>query len=68
MKTHNMDIVWVGVAFVFGLMGSRIHIPPFVGYLNGIWDSSDTKRVLFLNRFPTLALFFVVHCRTTHQT
>lgn len=28
-----MDIVWVGVAFVFGLMVSRIYIPPLVGYL-----------------------------------
>ena len=28
-----MDIVWVGVAFVFGILVSRIHIPPLVGYL-----------------------------------
>ncbi|MEX0681710.1 MAG: cation:proton antiporter [Balneolales bacterium] len=28
-----MDIVWVGFAFVIGLLVSRIHIPPLVGYL-----------------------------------
>jgi len=28
-----MDIVWVGFAFVVGLLVSRIHIPPLVGYL-----------------------------------
>ena len=28
-----MDIVWVGVAFVFGILVSKVHIPPLVGYL-----------------------------------
>jgi predicted Kef-type K+ transport protein len=28
-----MDIIWIGVAFIFGLMVARIHIPPLVGYL-----------------------------------
>lgn len=28
-----MDIVWVGVAFVVGLLVARIHVPPLVGYL-----------------------------------
>ncbi|NBC26737.1 MAG: hypothetical protein GVY08_07745 [Bacteroidetes bacterium] len=28
-----MDIIWVGFAFVFGLLVSRLHIPPLVGYL-----------------------------------
>jgi predicted Kef-type K+ transport protein len=28
-----MDIVWVGVAFVFGILVSKINIPPLVGYL-----------------------------------
>ncbi len=28
-----MDIIWVGFAFVFGMLVSRLHIPPLVGYL-----------------------------------
>ena len=28
-----MDIVWVGLAFIFGLLVSRFYIPPLVGYL-----------------------------------
>lgn len=28
-----MDIVWIGVAFIFGMLVTRIHIPPLVGYL-----------------------------------
>ncbi len=28
-----MDIVWVGAAFVLGMLVSRLHIPPLVGYL-----------------------------------
>ncbi|MEX0906605.1 MAG: cation:proton antiporter family protein [Balneolaceae bacterium] len=28
-----MDIIWVGVAFLFGFIVSRIHLPPLVGYL-----------------------------------
>jgi len=28
-----MDIIWVGFAFVFGLLVSRLHVPPLVGYL-----------------------------------
>lgn len=28
-----MDIVWVGAAFIVGLLVSRLHIPPLVGYL-----------------------------------
>lgn len=28
-----MDVVWVGVAFVFGMLFSRIKLPPLVGYL-----------------------------------
>ncbi len=28
-----MDIIWIGVAFVVGLMASKVKIPPLVGYL-----------------------------------
>lgn len=28
-----MDIIWIGFAFVFGLLVSRLHVPPLVGYL-----------------------------------
>lgn len=28
-----MDIIWVGFAFIFGLLVSRMHVPPLVGYL-----------------------------------
>lgn len=28
-----MDIIWVGFAFVFGLIVSRFYVPPLVGYL-----------------------------------
>lgn len=28
-----MDIIWVGVAFIFGFTVSRIELPPLVGYL-----------------------------------
>jgi predicted Kef-type K+ transport protein len=28
-----MDIIWVGVAFIFGFIVSRIELPPLVGYL-----------------------------------
>jgi len=28
-----MDILWVGVAFLFGILVSRIKLPPLVGYL-----------------------------------
>lgn len=28
-----MDILWVGVAFIFGILVSRIKLPPLVGYL-----------------------------------
>ena len=28
-----MDILWVGVAFIFGMLFSRIKLPPLVGYL-----------------------------------
>ena len=28
-----MDIIWVGFAFVFGILVSRMHVPPLVGYL-----------------------------------
>jgi predicted Kef-type K+ transport protein len=28
-----MDIVWIGVAFVLGLLVNRLYIPPLVGYL-----------------------------------
>jgi predicted Kef-type K+ transport protein len=28
-----MDIVWIGLAFLLGLILSRLHIPPLVGYL-----------------------------------
>lgn len=28
-----MDILWVGVAFIFGMLVSRIKLPPLVGYL-----------------------------------
>lgn len=28
-----MDIIWVGVAFIFGLGVARFHLPPLVGYL-----------------------------------
>lgn len=28
-----MDIVWIGVAFIFGMLFSRIKLPPLVGYL-----------------------------------
>ncbi len=28
-----MDIIWVGLAFIFGLLVSRVHVPPLVGYL-----------------------------------
>ncbi len=28
-----MDIVWIGLAFILGLMLNRLHIPPLVGFL-----------------------------------
>ncbi len=28
-----MDILWVGVAFICGMLVSRIKLPPLVGYL-----------------------------------
>ena len=28
-----MDIVWIGLAFLFGVLLNRFHIPPLVGYL-----------------------------------
>lgn len=28
-----MDIIWVGFAFIFGLLVTRFHVPPLVGYL-----------------------------------
>ena len=28
-----MDIIWIGLAFLFGFIASRIHLPPLVGYL-----------------------------------
>ncbi len=28
-----MDIVWVGLAFIFGVLVNRLYIPPLVGYL-----------------------------------
>ncbi|MEX0661404.1 MAG: cation:proton antiporter family protein [Balneolaceae bacterium] len=28
-----MDIIWVGVAFIFGIGVARFHLPPLVGYL-----------------------------------
>ena len=28
-----MDIIWIGFAFVFGLLVSRLYVPPLVGYL-----------------------------------
>jgi len=28
-----MDILWIGVAFILGLLVTRAHIPPLVGYL-----------------------------------
>jgi len=28
-----MDIIWVGVAFLFGFAVARVHLPPLVGYL-----------------------------------
>lgn len=28
-----MDIVWIGIAFIFGMLFSRIKLPPLVGYL-----------------------------------
>lgn len=28
-----MDVLWVGVAFIFGMLFSRIKLPPLVGYL-----------------------------------
>lgn len=28
-----MDIIWVGFAFIFGLLVNRAHVPPLVGYL-----------------------------------
>lgn len=28
-----MDIIWIGVAFIFGMLFSRIKLPPLVGYL-----------------------------------
>lgn len=28
-----MDIIWIGLAFMLGLLLNRIHIPPLVGYL-----------------------------------
>lgn len=29
-----MDIVWIGMAFVFGMLLSRIKLPPVVRYLS----------------------------------
>ena len=28
-----MDIVWIGLAFLLGVLLNRYHIPPLVGYL-----------------------------------
>lgn len=28
-----MDIIWIGLAFIFGFVASRAHLPPLVGYL-----------------------------------
>lgn len=28
-----MDVIWIGIAFIFGILVSRVKLPPLVGYL-----------------------------------
>lgn len=60
-----MDIIWIGIAFVFGFGASRIHLPPLVGYLAAglalaAWGYQPGEMLHEISHLGVLFLLFTV--------
>ncbi len=46
------DLIWIGPALIFGILSTRLGLPPMVGYLIGGFiveksDNNDTPRKVY---------------------
>ena len=57
-----MDIVWIGLAFVFGMLFSRIKLPPLVGYLaaGGMLSAYGYEAGAALHEIAHLGVLFLL--------
>lgn len=60
-----MDIIWVSAAFIFGILVSRLQIPPLVGYLIAgislsIWGYEPGDMLKELSHLGVIFLLFTV--------
>ena len=57
-----MDIVWIGMAFVFGMLFSRIKLPPLVGYLvaGGALSAYGYEAGVALHEIAHLGVLFLL--------
>ncbi|WP_441001251.1 cation:proton antiporter domain-containing protein [Fodinibius sp. SL11] len=57
-----MDIVWIGLAFVFGMLFSRIKLPPLVGYLaaGGMLSAYGYEAGTALHEIAHLGVLFLL--------
>jgi glutathione-regulated potassium-efflux system ancillary protein KefC len=61
----SMDVVWIGIAYVFGLVATRVGLPPLVGYLGAgflLWATGYQAGDLLdqLGHIGVLLLLFTV--------
>ena len=57
-----MDILWIGIAFVFGMLFSRIKLPPLVGYLvaGGVLSAYGYEAGAALHEIAHLGVLFLL--------
>lgn len=57
-----MDILWIGMAFIFGMLVSRIKLPPLVGYLaaGGILSAYGYEAGAALHEIAHLGVLFLL--------
>ncbi len=68
-----MDVVWVGTAYIVGLLGSRIGFPPLVGYLLAgfilyVFGIRSSENLLGLADIGVWLLLFTVGLKLRIQT
>lgn len=57
-----MDILWIGMAFIFGMLVSRIKLPPLVGYLaaGGLLSAYGYEAGAALHEIAHLGVLFLL--------
>ena len=60
-----IDLIWIGPAFIFGIMATRLGLPPMVGYLIGgfimhVFDHGDPTILTEMGELGVTLLLFTI--------